>query len=83
MKDEIEKPSRDMAINQLEILSRRGYFLLPEYNHEETYDVDGNPIWICTVSIPETPIELTEKSFSKKEVKKYVAYKLLMYLLKE
>ncbi len=81
MKDEIEEPNRDMAINQLEILSRRGYFVLPEYNFEETYDADGNPIWRCTVCIPETKAFFYADSSSKKEAKKDAAYKLLVYLL--
>ena len=49
MCDEIDNPSRELAINQLEILSRRGYFDIPEYRFEESYDEDGNPIWHCTV----------------------------------
>ncbi len=81
MKDEIEDPSRDMAINQLEILSRRGYFVLPEYSFEETYDGDGNPVWSCTVSIPETSVEFSAECSSKKDSKKDAAYKLLVHLL--
>ena len=69
MNDEIENPSRDMAINQLEILSRRGYFVLPEYSFEETYDDDGNPVWSCTVSIPETSVKFLAESSSKKDAK--------------
>ena len=45
MKDEIDEPSKDFAINQLEILARRGYFSIPVYAFEETHDKDGNPIW--------------------------------------
>ena len=81
MADEIEEPSRELAINQLEILSRRGYFVLPEYTFDETYDNDGNPIWRCTVSIPETKAQFDADSSSKKDAKKDAAYKLLVYLL--
>ncbi len=81
MNDEIEDPSRDMAINQLEILSRRGYFVLPEYSFEEAYDGDGNPVWSCTVSIPETSVEFSAECSSKKDSKKDAAYKLLVHLL--
>ncbi len=83
MADEIKEPSRDLAINQLEILSRRGYFLLPEYVFEETYDKDGNPIWECFVSIPETKAKFSASSSSKKEAKKDAAYMLLKYLVEE
>ena len=81
MADEIEEPSRELAINQLEILSRRGYFVLPEYDYEETYDEDGNPIWQCTVCIPGTKAQFVADSSSKKDAKKDAAYKLLAHLL--
>ncbi len=81
MQDEIENPSHDMAINQLEILSRRGYFALPDYKFEENYDEDGNPIWECNVGILGTKVQFTASSSSKKEAKKDAAYKLLVYLL--
>lgn len=83
MKDEIEEPSRDMAINQLEILSRRGYFILPEYNFEESFDEDGNPIWHCTVRISGTKVQFYADSSSKKDAKKDAAYKLLIFLLED
>lgn len=81
MCDEIDEPSLDLAINQLEILSRRGYFVLPEYDFEEKYDANGNPIWHCRVCIPGSKAEFFEDSTSKKEAKKEVAFKLLQYLL--
>ncbi|MCR5196512.1 MAG: hypothetical protein K6D38_09340 [Pseudobutyrivibrio sp.] len=83
MSDEIGEPNRDLAISQLEILSRRGYFVLPEYNFEETYDKNGNPIWHCVVCIPNTKAEFSADSSSKKDAKKEAAFKLLMYLLNE
>ena len=46
IRDEIENPNRDDAINQLETLARRGYFSIPTYEFKETYDDNGNPIWI-------------------------------------
>ncbi len=83
MKDEIEEPSRDLAINQLEILSRRGYFVLPEYNFAEAHDEDGNPIWHCTVRISGTKVQFYADSSSKKDAKKDAAYKLLIFLLED
>ncbi len=83
MKDEIPNPNRDDAINQLETLSRRGYFVLPEYSFEQTYDDDGNPIWNCVVYIPETKAEFDADSSTKKDAKKDAAYKLLMHLLED
>ncbi len=83
MKDEIPNPSREQAINQLEILARRGYFVIPEYSFEETYDDDGNPIWHCVVCIPETKAEFYADSSSKKDAKKDAAYKLLIHLLED
>lgn len=83
MCDEIDNPSRELAINQLEILSRRGYFDIPEYRFEESYDEDGNPIWHCTVFIPGTEIEFSADSSSKKDSKKDAAYEMLMCFLED
>ncbi|SFT36194.1 ribonuclease-3 [Lachnospiraceae bacterium XBD2001] len=83
MKDEIDEPSRDLAINQLEILSSRGYFLRPEYDFEESYDEDGHSIWHCVAYIPETQAMCSAESSVKKEAKKDAAYKLLIYLLED
>lgn len=83
MRDEVDEPSRELAINQLETLSRRGYFELPKYQFEETYDKDGNPLWQCIVSIPETRAEFSATASIKKDAKKDAAYKLLMYLLED
>ncbi len=45
MRDEIDEPNKDDAINQLEILARRDYFSIPTYEFEEAHDDNGNPIW--------------------------------------
>lgn len=81
MSDEIDEPSREFAINQLEILARRGYFALPKYTFEKSYDENGNPLWHCLVCIPGTDAEFYADSSSKKDAKKDAAYKLLMCLL--
>lgn len=35
MRKEIGEPVKEKAINQLEILARRGYFSIPAYDFEE------------------------------------------------
>ena len=81
--DEIDNPNKDDAINQLEILARRGYFSIPTYQFKESHDDNGNPIWESTCSIEEKKKKYSEKSSSKKEAKKLAAYKMLKYVLKD
>lgn len=81
MKNEIDEPSKDFAINQLEILARRGYFSIPIYVFEETHDKDGNPIWSCTCKSKEYEKSFTSKSSSKKEAKKQAAFKMLKFVI--
>jgi hypothetical protein len=69
------------AINQLEILARRGYFSIPQYKFTEKHDNDGNPIWICNCHITEQPKQFSARSSSKKEAKKSAAYKMLRFVL--
>ncbi len=83
MADEIEEPAQESAINQLEILARRGYFSIPAYEFQEKYDKDGNPIWTCRCRIKEYPKTFSQKSSGKKEAKKKAALKMLQYVLKE
>ena len=81
--DEIDNPNKDEAINQLEILARRGYFSIPEYNFKQNYDKDGNPIWNCECSIKKCKKSFKSKSSSKKNAKKSCAFKMLKYVLEE
>lgn len=81
MKDEIQNPNRAEAINQLEILARRGYFSIPVYKFSQGYDKDGNPIWKCECSISEEKRGFISKASSKKEAKKSSAFKMLKNLL--
>lgn len=81
IRDEIEKPNKNEAINQLEILARRGYFSILIYDFEETYDQDGNPIWNCTCVINEKDISFNSYASKKKEAKKNSAFKMLKYVL--
>ena len=62
MRDEIDEPSKNKAINQLEILARRDYFSIPTYEFEESHDDNGNPIWRSRCRIKEY-----DKSFRSEE----------------
>lgn len=81
IRDEIDNPNKDDAINQLEILARRGYFSIPTYDFEQTYDKDGNPIWKSICYIAEQSKSFSAKSSSKKDAKKSAAFKMLQYVL--
>ena len=83
IQDEIDEPSLNMAINQLETLARRGYFSLPEYVAEEHYGENGNPIWHVECYIEEVEYYFDAESSSKKQAKKQAAYDMLMYVLDE
>ena len=83
IQDEIENPNYDDAINQLEILARRGYFSIPEYDYKETFDENGNPVWECSCRIKEAEYYFTETASSKKEAKKTAAFEMLKYVLEE
>lgn len=82
IKDEIEDPNYNDSIGQLEILARRDYFSIPEYEFTETHDKDGNPIWDCKCSIKEKEIVTSGRSSSKKEAKKQAAFDMLTFVLK-
>lgn len=81
IRDEIEDPNKEDSINQLEILARRGYFSIPTYKFEQTYDKDGNPIWKSICHIEEEHKYFSAKSSSKKDAKKSAAFKMLQYVL--
>ncbi|MDE5893849.1 MAG: hypothetical protein K2H45_13090 [Acetatifactor sp.] len=83
IKNEIKNPNRAEAINQLEILARRGYFSIPTYKFRQEYDENGNPVWKCECYIEEETRSFVAKSSSKKEAKKSSAFKMLKYVLGE
>ena len=83
MRDEIDTPSKENAINQLEILARRKYFSIPTYEFDETYDNNGNPIWKCTCRIEEYDESFSSQSPSKKEAKKLSALKMLEHVFEK
>ncbi len=82
IRDEIPKPSRDQAINQLETLARRGYFSLPKYDFELNHNSDGAPIWNCKCSISEVDRPRGGNASKKADAKKNAAYLMLQYVLK-
>ena len=79
--DEIDNPNKADAINQLEILARRGYFSIPTYDFEQKYDCNGNPVWRCECYIEEYDIYCYAESSSKKDAKKSAAFEMLEYVL--
>lgn len=83
IRDEIDEPLLNMAINQLETLARRGYFSVPEYTAEEHHDENGNPIWHVECHIEEVEYYFDAEFSSKKQAKKQAAYDMLMYVLNE
>lgn len=66
IQNEIENPNKFEAINQLEILARRGYFSIPAYDFVQTYDKNGNPIWKCECHIVEKEKWFVAQSSAKK-----------------
>lgn len=83
IRNEIANPNKNDSINQLEILARRGYFSIPKYDFEESYDRNGNPVWKSKCYIQEYNKFFRAESSSKKDAKKTVAYKMLLYVLEE
>lgn len=83
MSDEIDEPTKEKSINQLEILARRGYFSVPTYSYEEKYDENGNPIWKCTCVVKEYSKKYSATFSSKKEAKKRAAFKMLKKIIEE
>lgn len=79
--DEIENPNKAEAINQLEVLARRGYFSIPTYGFKQKYDKNGNPIWMCECHIKEYDTYYSSKSSSKKDAKKTAAFEMLKFVM--
>jgi len=81
IKDEIDAPDINKAINQLEILARRGYFSLPEYKFSNEHDDNGNPTWRCECHIDEADYYYWSTQSTKKAAKKQAAFDMLNYVL--
>ena len=74
-------PSRDTAVNQLNILYQKGFIEEPEYSFTEEHDKDGNPIWQCICDVDELERVYIGDSSVKKEAKKEAALGALCKLL--
>ena len=83
VRDEIGEPTLADAINQLEILARKGYFSLPKYYFREKKADNGNSIWRCECRIAEVSRRRSASSSSKRISKKHAALNMLKYVLKE
>ena len=83
IRDEIDNPNKEDAINQLEILARRGYFSIPTYDYSQSYDRDGNPVWKAECHIAEYDDYFVATSSSKKDAKKSAAFNMLNYVLED
>ena len=81
MEDEIDEPSLEKAINQLQELAQKGYFSFPEYVFVEDHDDNGNPVWTCECHIAECEYYYDNISSSKKEAKRQAAYDMLLSIL--
>lgn len=81
IQDEIENPNLNDAVNQLEILARRGYFSIPTYNFLEKHDDKGNPIWVAECYIQEYNKRFCAESSMKKMAKKESAFDMLTFVL--
>lgn len=83
IRDEIENPNIEDAINQLEILARRDYFSIPIYNFEQQYDGNGKPVWKCDCCIDEYDSYFSSISSTKKDAKKQAAFEMLKFVLRQ
>ena len=81
IRDEIDDPNRNDAVSQLEILARRGYFSIPEYEFSQTLDGNGNPVWTAECRIRGYGKRFKKTSSSKKGAKKDAAFSMLNFVL--
>lgn len=76
----VGEPDPNKSIEQLNILATKEYISQPEYNFEETYDNNGNPVWKCTCDIEGYDEGFVNISSSKKEAKRLSAYEMYLYI---
>ena len=82
IRDEIPNPDLYEAINQLEILSRRGYFPMPTYDFEEKRDENGKIIWKAKCHVKGYGVATSKNHPAKTMAKKNAAFTMLMKILK-
>ena len=81
MEDEIEEPTLERAVSQIQELAQKGYFSFPDYVFNEDHDDNGNPIWTCECHIDEYEDYYYDTASSKKESKRLAAYAMLRSIL--
>ncbi len=81
MEDEIDEPTLEKAVSQLQELAQKGYFSFPYYEFNEDHDDDGNPVWTCECHIEEYEDYYYDEASSKKEAKRLAAYHMLLSIL--
>ncbi len=81
IKDEIPNPNLNEAINQLEILSRRGYFSMPTYDFEEKRDENGKIFWKAKCHVEGYGVATSKNHPAKTMAKKNAAFKMLTKIL--
>lgn len=74
MRNTIKEPSKENAVNQLNVLYQKGFIHEPIYEYSEEHDDDGNPIWFCNCYVEELKATFFGKSSIKKEAKKETAF---------
>lgn len=81
MEDEIDEPTLEKAVSQLQELAQKGYFSFPYYEFNEDHDDNGNPVWTCECHIEEYEDYYYDEASSKKEAKRLAAYDMLLSIL--
>ena len=81
MEDEIEEPTLERAVSQIQELAQKGYFSFPDYVFNEDHDNNGNPVWTCECHIDEYEDYYYDTASSKKESKRLAAYHMLLSIL--
>ncbi len=78
LQEEVGKPDKNRAVNQLNELYQKELIAEPIYRYEQPQS--GEPIWRCRCSVGGDN-QTSSWTNSKKEAKKEAAYKILCYLI--
>lgn len=81
MEDEIDEPTLEKSVSQIQELAQKGYFSFPDYVFNEAHDDNGNPVWTCECHIDEYEDYYYDEASSKKEAKRLAAYEMLLSIL--
>ena len=83
IRDEITNPNLNDAINQLEILSRRGYIPMPTYDFEEKRDESGKIQWKAKCRVKGHGVTTSKIHSQKSMAKKNAAFTMLNRILEK